>query len=200
MQTLARYLVPKNPLRRAQSSATEAEVYDSTIRWLHWSMAAGIIPCVALVKLAQDTQDNVKKGQLMFYHKSIGLTMLGLIFPRLYLSMTRKAPALPNPNVLLQYASLASHKLFYALLVFLPLSGVTMGYYGGRGLPFWWTTIPGKEKPDGAIAKSAYSYHKKAGVVLEYLIPLHLLGVVAHLARGEKILQRINPLYKAVKN
>lgn len=74
-----------------------------------------------------------------------------------------------------------------------------MGYYGGRGLPFFVTTIPGAQKADPATAKSAWLWHKRAGQVLEYLIPLHIGGFAYHALRGERIFQRINPFYKAIK-
>ncbi|KAJ1466991.1 hypothetical protein T484DRAFT_1860109, partial [Baffinella frigidus] len=45
----------------------------------------------------------------------------------------------------------------------MPVSGIAMGYYGGKGLPFFWTTLPGAEKANGAIAKQAYWWHKNIG-------------------------------------
>jgi cytochrome b561 len=44
-------------------------------------------------------------------------------------------------------------------MVIMPASGIAMGYYGGKGLPFFGTTIPGVVKTDenkmrtGEIAK-----------------------------------------------
>jgi cytochrome b561 len=46
--------------------------------------------------------------------------------------------------------------LRYGIVCFMPISGLVMGYYSGKGIPFFGTTIPGAAKPDGAIAKSAY--------------------------------------------
>jgi cytochrome b561 len=44
-------------------------------------------------------------------------------------------------------------------MIIMPASGIAMGYYGGKGLPFFGTTIPGVVKTDenkmrtGEIAK-----------------------------------------------
>jgi hypothetical protein len=43
-----------------------------------------------------------------------------------------------------------------------------MGYFGGRGLPFFFTTIPGAEKANKTIAGNAYNFHKTAGGIYEY--------------------------------
>ena len=53
-------------------------------------------------------------------------------------------------------------------MTIMPVTGIAMGYYGGNGLPFFFTTVPGIVKTDdnkataGAIAKQV-SEHK--GVV-----------------------------------
>ena len=69
------------------------------------------------------------------------------------------------------------------------------GYYGGKGIPFFWTTIPGAgpEEKDGALAKQAFINHKRAGEVLTYLVPLHVGAVGFHVLKGHKILARMNP-------
>ena len=84
-----------------------------------------------------------------------------------------------------------SHAALYGLIAFLPISGIAMGYFGPFGLPFFFTTIPpsATKRPD--ITKPAYEWHKKAGVLLEYMIPLHVAGAVVHFARGHTIFSRI---------
>lgn len=129
----------------------------------------------------------------MFYHKSSGLLMLGAIIARTGIALVSRAPpALPNPN-LINLAGKWSHRTFYALMWFMPISGIVMGYYGGRGLPFFWTTIPGAKKADPSISKPAWLWHKRAGQVLEVLIPIHLGGVLFHSLKGQSVIARINP-------
>lgn len=38
-------------------------------------------------------------------------------------------------------------------MTIMPVTGVAMGYYGGKGLPFFNRTIAGASTPNGAIAK-----------------------------------------------
>lgn len=44
----------------------------------------------------------------------------------------------------------------------MPTSGIAMGYFGGKGLPFFgFGTIPGAASPNGAIAGQAFKIHKQ---------------------------------------
>ncbi len=75
----------------------------------------------------------------------------------------------------------------------MPVSGILMGYYGGKGLPFFYTTIKGAEEPNKSVAGNAFSVHKQLGVYGKYLLALHPAAAIGHAARGEAIFARINP-------
>ena len=162
-------------------------------------MASGILSCFALVQAKNYTDDKKMKGRYMFWHKSMGLLM-GLCFvPRLAIRLTSKAPKLPEGNALEHGLANISHLTLYGLMAFMPLSGIAMGYFGGKGLPFFFTTIPGatKEQKNPKIAKNAYKYHKQFGQFFEYVfVPLHIGAVGFHFLRGQNILTRINPFVK----
>jgi len=55
-------------------------------------------------------------------------------------------------------AATASHAAMYGMLALLPATGVVMGYYGGKGLPFFTTTLPGAQGADvdGKLAGKAF--------------------------------------------
>ena len=63
--------------------------------------------------------------------------------PRIALRLTTRIPAGLAGNIFEKVAANASHAAFYALMTFMPASGIAMGYYGGKGLPFFGYTIPG---------------------------------------------------------
>mmetsp|Transcript_6218 Transcript_6218/g.9004 ORF Transcript_6218/g.9004 Transcript_6218/m.9004 type:complete len:217 (+) Transcript_6218:63-713(+) len=170
------------------------ERYAKSLSIMHWAIAGGFVACIATVQATQQTEDKELKGKLMRVHKSFGVLMAGLAVPRIALRLTTKIPAaLPGP-AWEHFASKASHVLMYGVLIFMPLSGITMGYFGGKGLPFFAWNIPGKEEPVGAVAKQAYQTHKLVGQVLEYgLLPAHIGGAAMHTIRGHKIFARINP-------
>ena len=59
-------------------------------------------------------------------------------------------------------------------MTIMPASGIAMGYFGGKGLPFFFTTLPGASTPNGAVAKQSYSIHKTLGTYGKYIIPAHV--------------------------
>eukprot|EP01084_Bolivina_argentea_P149513 261176_1 len=94
-----------------------------------------------------------------------------------------------------------AHVLLYGFMTTMPATGIAMGYYGGKGLPFFFTTIPGvdKENTRGDIAKQAFWIHKQVGTYGKYLIPLHIGAAGAHVVKGQNIFLRINPFRAAIK-
>ena len=78
-------------------------------------------------------------------------------------------------------------------MVFMPTTGILMGIFGGKGIPFFnFGTIPGVKKPVKVIAANSFKTHKFAGQVMEYVIPLHVGAVGYHkVVEGKNILTRI---------
>ena len=62
----------------------------------------------------------------------------------------------------------ASHAAMYGFIIAMPVTGVAMGYYGGKGLPFFFTTIPGAEKPNGKNAGFMFKWHKYLGWYVQH--------------------------------
>ena len=58
----------------------------------------------------------------------------------------------------------ASHALLYTFMLGMPTTGFAMGYYGGKGVPFYGLfTIPGKAdktEEDGKFAGQMFKWHK----------------------------------------
>ena len=65
-----------------------------------------------------------------------------------------------------------------------------MGYYGGKGVPFYnLFTIPGKDpkpsKEDGAFAGKMFKWHKQVGQFVYYVVPIHVGGAMFHVFKGQ---------------
>jgi cytochrome b561 len=135
----------------------------------------------------------LSKAKLMMIHKSTALLMAATIIPRTFLKCVEKSlPPLPG-SIIETYAAKISHIGFYGLMIFMPISGISMGYFGGKGLPFYGIyTIPGKNIPNVMIAKNAFYYHKEAGKLFTYLLPIHIGAVGFHTIKGHNILTRMS--------
>jgi cytochrome b561 len=182
--------------RPSTMSVVPSLAYSRTAGIFHWLVALPLIGCVGSVLQAQQAPKE-EKGMWMHRHKSLGLLTAGIVAPRLlYRLLSRSSYNVRNLEGNASWENVAgtlSHYALYAFMIIMPGTGIAMGYYGGKGLPFFNTTFAGAEKPDGAIAKNAFNVHKQVGTYGKYLIPLHIGASGMHWARGQQIFSRINP-------
>ena len=81
-------------------------------------------------------------------------------------------------------------------MIFMPATGIAMGYYGGKGVPFFFTKgIEGAEgeKMNKSLAKWAYVWHKRVGKAFEVMVGLHVCGAGVHMLKQQNPLSRVNP-------
>ena len=108
--------------------------------------------------------------------------------------MSSRVLPLLESSPLEQAAAKASHLALYGFMTIMPVSGIAMGLYGGKGLPFFVTTLGvGWVAKDGPFAGKAFKVHKTLGTYGKYLVPLHVGAAGAHAARGHKIFSRVSP-------
>eukprot|EP01083_Nonionella_stella_P035943 98054_1 len=180
-------------IRRNMSTPTR---YSSPLSIVHWCMAAGILTCFATIEVKKrQPKGSALIGPLMHYHKSVGLLMLGFVSVRVGLRLFSKIPPPVAGPRWQQVGSRAGHAALYGLMIFMPLTGVTMGYFGGKGLPFFFTKIPGADPENQRkdVAKNAWKIHKKVGTVTELMVAIHVAGAGLHLLQGQNVLSRIRP-------
>ncbi|KAL7535956.1 hypothetical protein ACHAXR_006833 [Thalassiosira sp. AJA248-18] len=179
-----------------------AKAYTVAASYYHWLVAAPLMGSVASVLICQQSPKE-EKGKWMWRHKSMGLLTGLIVAPRLGYRIFNAAkyqvghPTGTGP--IEGKLADASHAALYAFMTIMPASGIAMGYYGGKGLPFFWTTVPGAVRTDdnkathGSIAKQSFSIHKTLGTYGKFLIPLHIGGAVKHSVAGSSIWSRVNP-------
>lgn len=165
---------------------TVEERYSKPLSWMHWIIAAGTLGCIGTVQVQMNSKDKKLKGQMMWIHKSLGTTLAVLVPTRVGIRLASKIPAALPGSAFEHMAANASHIALYGMLIAMPTTGVAMGYFGGKGLPFWTTTIPGAkgDQKRGDIAKNAFKAHKLIGQGLEYFLPIHVGAAFFHAARG----------------
>lgn len=104
----------------------------------------------------------------MHTHKSLGLLTAMIVAPRLiyrvYNRVAYKVEEVQGSSAMETIASKVVHYGLYAFMIIMPASGIAMGYYGGKGLPFFYTTfsspVPANDdqkKMFGGIAKNVSS-------------------------------------------
>lgn len=131
----------------------------------------------------------------MFRHKSLGLLTGMIVEPRVACRLMGNGynvVSLPGSGLEHALANTV-HFMLYVFMTVMPASGIAMGLYGGKGLPFFYTTFSAFEQKNGAIAKNSFNIHKQLGTYGKYLIPAHAGAAVLHWGRGQAIFARINP-------
>ena len=180
-------------------STVASMAYSRTAGVFHWLVAFPVIGCIGTVMKSQQVPKE-EKPLWMFRHKSLGLLTGMIVAPRLaYRLFSGKYTVRPlEGNV--QWENMAgtlSHYALYGFMVIMPATGIAMGYYGGKGLPFFTTTLSGAKVANGQIAKNSFKIHKQLGTYGKYLIPLHVGASGFHWVRGQSIFTRINPFRAA---
>ncbi|KAL3789811.1 hypothetical protein ACHAW5_011234 [Stephanodiscus triporus] len=173
------------------------KAYTVVASYYHWLVAAPLMGSVASVLICQQSPKE-EKGKWMFRHKSLGLLTGLIVAPRLgyriFASAKYRSVGHPTGTGPIE-GKLAdvSHLALYGFMTIMPATGIAMGYYGGKGLPFFWTTIDGSSVPNGDIAKRSFSIHKTLGTYGKFLIPIHVGGAMKHSLTGNAIWSRVNP-------
>jgi cytochrome b561 len=183
--------------------ATSSTKYTKTAIILHWLIGFGIIfmfllgwymcdlPKEAPKSMSFDLFDlGIYTWQLSeetsprsFYfnlHKSVGITLLGLIAFRILWRLTHPAPALlKTMEAWEKKLANATHHTLYLIMVLLPSSGVAMALYSKYGIK--WFGIPLAEGlGDEAMRDIFKNAHEIIGIILLTLLGLHILAVLKH--------------------
>jgi cytochrome b561 len=128
--------------------------------------------------------------QMMWFHKSIGLTVLLLAVFRLIWRLTHRIPALPDHMPAWEkWSARISHWLLYAAMIALPLVGWLMMSASPRNapIPFWGLEapkLPGFAAMDMAMRKAqAHTYgerHEQLAWILIVLVTIHVAAALRH--------------------
>ena len=170
--------------------------YSTVSLTLHWLIAALVVTQVALI-MVRDASEGDLARQLLGLHKSIGLGILVLTLGRLGWRIAN--PAIPLPDAMPRWQKLlarATHVLFYALLLAMPLAGWAASSAAGRDILwfglFQWPLLPiggGRE-----TAGMLMDMHSLAAKALYVLIVLHVAGALKHhFVDRDNVLHRMIP-------
>jgi cytochrome b561 len=177
--------------------------YTKTAIILHWLIAIFIalmfglgwfmadLPKEAPKQMAYDLFDlGVYTWQLAeeasprtFYfnlHKSLGLTVLALIFLRVLWRITHTPPAaLSSYKAIEKKVATATHHSLYLLMLAVPVTGLTMAINSKYGVK--WFGIDVIAGLDNKPVRDFFECtHEFVGIVLLVLIGIHLLGALKH--------------------
>jgi cytochrome b561 len=157
-------------------------VHNPVLRTFHWLMALLIFIALPLGVWASQLPRGNLRSEVLFVHKSFGITVLALVVLRIVVRLIVSAPAYARPlGRLVHGAAGAGHLALYALMIAMPVSGYLTSAAGGNIVPFFGLfTVPSVLPRDKALAEAASQAHYVFAWALGVTLLLHLGAVVWH--------------------
>jgi cytochrome b561 len=172
----------------AAALGLERARYSSVAIWFHWIIAALIIVNLFLGLFHEDFA-KATRGTMMFFHKSIGMTVLALTLLRLLWRLTHRPPAY-DPVMKKWEMSLArvTHWLFYGLLLAVPMTGWLLSSSGGRATSvFGLFTIGALPVSQSEGSRDLFdTLHELLAYGIIALVLLHVGGALKHHLEGHR--------------
>ncbi len=180
--------------------------YSTVAIWLHWIIAFIVIGNLIgglTIDYWFDSPDPAMKATgatIMGLHKSLGLTVIVLTLARLAWRIANPPPPLPSHMTPLELGlAKATHGLFYALMLLMPLSGWAMVSTAKRVAPVSWFGVV--EVPALPLSRGLSEVFDASHLLLGYLafavIVLHVAGALKHhFLDRDDVLARMIPLLR----
>lgn len=160
--------------------ANNTRRYGIASRVLHLGMALLIMLIVGLGWYGSGLPNGPGKGDVFYWHKSLGALVLLLLVVRL---LWHRLSAVPPVALRGWQAKLAraGHHLLYLLMAMMPLSGILMSLANGREVAvFNWLVIGGREQKVEWLGAMAHGAHLFAANVLVAMVGLHVAAALYH--------------------
>jgi len=170
--------------------------YAGTAIFLHWLIAMLVFVLIGLGWYMIDIPKNTPE-RAYFYnlHKSIGLTTLFFIALRVVWRLTHVPP--PLPRSLKEWEVVAatwSHRLLYACLLIMPLSGYIASNFSKFGVKYFGIDLPPWGPQDTTLYGIFNNIHVFTSYVFVTLIAVHMLAAFKHLLLNrDSVFQRMLP-------
>jgi cytochrome b561 len=162
-------------------------------------MAALIFVALPLGVWASLLPRGETRSGILFVHKSIGMTVLGLVALRIVLRLIAGAPAYAGPlGRLTHTAAPSAHIALYALMIAMPVSGYLLSSAGGAEIPwFGLFSFPALTPKDQVLRSAGSEAHYVFACAIAFVLAAHLGAVVWHVAvRRDSVLTRMWPRYR----
>lgn len=147
----------------------------------HWIIAL-LVFLNFYIGLFHDDWAKETKSFWMGQHKAIGVTVILLTIGRLIWRVMHKAPEpLPTHSQWERRLAWIAHRLFYVLLIIVPLTGWLMSSAAGRPVNmFGLFEISLPVTQDRAAADTYGERHEMLAFVMLGLVALHIIGALKH--------------------
>ncbi len=156
--------------------------YTSVAVALHWLIAIAVIGQFFWGWWMQEIpkQPPGVRADAFNLHKSIGLSIFGLMVLRLVWRIAHRPPPLPPMPRWQSRLAHANHALLYATLVLLPLTGYLGSVWSGYPVRYFGTTLPAWGVKSEALKNAMSAAHLALTWLLAVAVTLHVAAAAKH--------------------
>ena len=175
----------------------EIECYGPVARALHWLVAGLAVIVVALGwAMPEAPRETQSRDLLVLLHRSVGLSILGLMLFRIVWRLRYSAPPLPADFPRLEaLAARADHALLYLMFIVMPVSGYLNAAFAGHSVSFFGlVALPPLVSENPRLSQAAIAVHLTGQFLVYALVGLHVAAALTHrFVRRNTILDRMLP-------
>lgn len=178
------------------SIAPLSERWGPVSQILHWVSVVLLVAIAAIGLTMEDLPNTPDKIRTYALHKSLGLTLLGVVVLRLLWRWTRPVPAdVPGLAPWIRRAAATVHWGLYALMLAMPLSGWLLNSAEGFPLQYFRLfNLPALAPESEDLAELAEALHENGFWILVLLTAGHVLAALFHhFFLGDRTLHRMLP-------
>ncbi|MBL6958770.1 MAG: cytochrome b [Rhodospirillales bacterium] len=163
---------------------------------LHWALALLMIGVFVLGQIMEELPRGPEKVEMIFWHASFGLLILGLALGRLVWRWTQTTPLPPADETALQKLA---HRIVVITLYLIPialgLTGMAAVASTGNDISFFGLfSIPGMEAFSKTVHEAAEETHEVFVKILVITVIAHTAAAIwHHLIRHDTTLSRMLP-------
>ena len=156
--------------------------YPLAVIVLHWAIALAVVGLVALGWWMQMIPKDPVGPRANAYnlHKSIGLTVLLLMFMRLAWRASHRPPELPPLPIWQARAAHAVHAMLYVLMFVDAFSGYLGSAVSGFPVKFFGLVLPAWAAANSALKEACSVVHAVSSWALVVAIGLHVIATLYH--------------------
>ena len=180
-----------------QGGQAEIACYDPVARALHWLVAVLAVIVVALGwAIPGAPRETDSRELLLLLHRSLGVSILGLMVFRVVWRLRHPPPPLPQDFPRIEaLAAHADHALLYVLFLVMPLSGYVNAAAAGHSVSFFGiVAIPPLIPESPGLAQVAVAVHLTGQFLIYGLVAVHVAAALMHaIVRRNGILERLLP-------
>jgi cytochrome b561 len=164
------------------TSMLPPERWGAVSQLFHWISVVLLVAIAAIGLTMEDLPNSPDKIRVYALHKSLGLTLLGIVVLRLLWRWTRLVPAdVPGLSIWVRRAAAAVHWGLYAMMLAMPLTGWILN--SAEGFPLQWfklVNLPAIAPESADLADLAEDLHENGFWLLVALAAGHVLAALYH--------------------